>query len=144
MKTKLTTSLLSLGHAQTVNISDRTPQVRDAIMQALEADGDISRLLRPLDFRRISSLRSLDLCSKGITALKAGDFDGLTSLQRLVLGGNRLTALPAGAFDKLTSLQELNLEHNHLVGLKKNDRLFAPLPNDANIRLGNQTEAQHE
>ena len=79
-----------------------------------------------------------------MTTLPDGAFDKLTSLYWLHLGGNQLTTLPDGAFDNLAILLELNLENNHLVGLKKNDRLFARLPDGLTLELGDQTEAQHE
>ena len=100
------------GQAQTVNICDRTPQVRDAILQAIEADDCAA-----VDSQSLASLTSLYLRGQGITALPAGLFDGLTSLQRLDLGFNRLTTLPAGVFDKLISLQTLNLGGNQFTAL---------------------------
>ena len=103
MKTKLTTMLLAvamlpaLGHAQTVNICDRTPQVRDAITETLGTHG------RSQDCALASSyilggMGHLFLHSKGITALKAGDFAGLTSLNALNLEDNRLATLPEDLF----------------------------------------------
>ena len=116
MRSVLTIMLLAvamlpaLGHAQTVNICDRTPQVRDQILQALGANDCAA-----VDSQSLSGLTRLPL--PGLTGLKAGDFDGLPGLQQLVLAGNQLASLPAGAFDGLTSLQILGLIDNQLTAL---------------------------
>ena len=102
--------LPALGHAQTVNICDRTPQVRDQILQALGANDCAA-----VDSQSLSGLTRLPL--PGLTGLKAGDFDGLPGLQYLVLAGNQLASLPAGVFDRLTSLQTLGLIDNQLTAL---------------------------
>ena len=88
MRTLLTCLLLAaavlpaISQAQTVDICDRTPQVRDAIMQALEAD-DCAAV-------GLAGIYSLDLSGSELTALRAGDFAGLTSLQQLYLFHNQL------------------------------------------------------
>lgn len=67
------------SQAQTVNICDRTPQVRDKIFNDCAA----------VDSQRLSRISVLSLRNEQITTLKAGDFDGLTSLHILRLGENR-------------------------------------------------------
>ena len=94
--------LPAFGHA---NICDRTPQVRDQIMQALEADDCAA-----VGSQELASVVNLN--GKQITTLKAGDFDNLTRLQQLELAGNQLTSLPAGVFDSLANLQYLDLWGN--------------------------------
>ena len=79
-------------------LSERTPQVRDAIVT--EA--------------RLAQFYSLALGRKNITSLKAGDFDGLTSLTTLSLSNNQLGTLPEGLFEGLTSLTLLDLASNQL------------------------------
>ena len=101
--------LPALSWAQTVNICDRTPQVRDAIVQMLGTD-DCAAV-------NSASVVSLDLSDKQLTTLQAGDFDSLTRLQTLGLQGNRLSALPQGAFDSLTSLRYLYLNENRFSAL---------------------------
>ena len=100
----LAASMLSaISQAQAVSICDRTPQVRDAIMQRLGwAD------CAAVDSEALAGLENLGIDQLPI--LQAGDFNGLTSLQQL-------TALPDGVFDSLTGLQDLDLSNNHLVGL---------------------------
>ena len=129
--------LPALGHAQTVNICDRTPQVRDRIMWAVGANDCAA-----VDSESLAGVTSLGIEKRqGLTSLRAGDFDGLTSLQTLSLDSNQLAALPEGIFDGLTSLQTLSLGGNHLVGLTANDPLFAGLPSEVDLWLGGQTPA---
>ena len=138
MRTLLTGLLMAVAglqaHAQTVDICDRTPEVRDAILEQLEADdcaaveglANVSRLdveergltaLRAVDFDGLTNLRELHLYGNELTALPAGVFDGLTNLRVLWLHRNRLTALPADVFDSLGSLELLGLSNNWLTDL---------------------------
>ena len=124
------------AQAQTVDICDRTAQVRDAILEALEVDDcaavesdglasvetlDLAEkqlaALAGGDFAKLTGLKVLELHDNQLTTLPDGVFDGLTSLQNLYLTGNQLTALPAGVFDRLTSLQQLSLSDNQLTTL---------------------------
>ena len=123
MKTLLTGLLLAaamLSALSQANICDRTPQVRDGILLALEADDCAA-----VDSEALASVLELRLDRKQITTLRAGDFDGLTSLAKLRLAGNQLSALPAGVFDSLTSLELLSLIQNQLSTLP--DGVFAGL-----------------
>ena len=98
--------------AQTVNICDRTPQVRSAILEAIDADECAA-----VNSDEMASVGVLTLHDEHLTALAGGDFAGLTSLQILRLQRNQLTTLPAGVFDSLTSLQYLFLYDNQLTAL---------------------------
>ncbi len=100
-------------------LSERTPQVRDAI--GTEA--------------RLAGFYSLALGRKNITSLKAGDFDGLTSLTTLSLSNNQLGTLPDGLFDGLTSLATLSLWSNRLNTLPEG--LFDGLASLTTLNLGN-------
>ena len=100
------------AQAETLDICDRTPQVRDAILEVLEADDCVA-----VNSEGIAALENLGLRRSGLTALQSGDFDGLTGLQTLFLDENQLTTLPAGVFDGLTSLQWLRLPKNQLTTL---------------------------
>ena len=139
--------------AQTVNICDRTPAVRDAILSAL-ADYDWQNLayVEPdcaaVDSDSLASLSAaISDVGRGaprldfylVTTLQGGDFAGLTGLQDLQLNNNQLTTLPEGVFDSLTSLQALRLQNNLLVGLTRNDPLFAVFSKEVDIRLDGQT-----
>ena len=105
----LATVLPALGHAQTVDICGRTPQVRDAIMGDLGAEDCAA-----VDSAQMAELRLFIFSQSGLTTLQAGDFDGLTNLRDLRLNRNWLEALPAGVFNGLNSLRTLRLSHNQL------------------------------
>ena len=124
------------AQAQTIDICDRTAQVRDAILRALDADdcavvdsdgvAGVGRLnlrrtrltaLQSGDFDGLTGLQYLNLDDNRLATLPAGVFDGLNSLQELMLSGNRLTTLPDGVFDRLTRLQDLSLSGNQLTTL---------------------------
>ena len=118
--------LPTFGQAQTVNICDRTPQVRDEILLAIGANdcaavtaGQLAAIevlcFHDFDFGSTYCRSSYD--RDPLATLKLSDFDGLTSLLGLLLDGNRLTTLPAGVFDKLTSLVVLGLNGNNLTAL---------------------------
>ena len=101
--------LPALSQAQTVNICDRTPQVRDEIMLAIGASDCAA-----MTAAQLASIHDLSLHVKQLTTLRAGDFDGLTLLRHLALSYNQLTALPVGLFDGLINLRSLTLERNQL------------------------------
>ncbi len=113
--------------AQIVPVCDRTPEVRDAIVEKVpdvndcgdvtephlaEIEGDLN-LAGPYD---VWGVPSGDLPNP-ILELKAGDFSGLSSLEGLQLHANKLTTLPAGLFHGLSSLETLALGRNPLTTL---------------------------
>ncbi len=93
-------------------ISERTPEVRDAIVAAagVASPNDVTEA-------HLAAITSLQLKDKSIAALKVGDFDGLTALTFLSLYNNALTSLPAGLFDDLTKLETIFLSYNSLTSL---------------------------
>ena len=96
--------------AQTANICDRTPEVRDEILYKVSSSDCAAVNLA-------SVTETLDLSESGLTSLKAGDFDGLDSLGFLKLSNNQLKTLPVGLFDELGSLWRLDLDNNQLTML---------------------------
>ena len=97
-------------------ICDRTPAVKDAILEALmdihncalvpdeiEID-DIGDDCRLVTDAHLEAIVTLDLSGKGLTAFEAHDLAGLTSLQELYLQDNALTTLPANLFRDLANL----------------------------------------
>ena len=100
------------NRVQGTPVSERTRQVRDAIIAAVGVNSanDVTEA-------HLAAITSLSLMRRSITALKAGDFDGLTSLTALDLNSNQFTTLPADTFDGLTSLTTLNLCGNVLTTL---------------------------
>ena len=93
-------------------VSERTPQVRDAIVAAAGVNSatDVTEA-------HLAAITDLFFLGEGITTLKSGDFDGLTALTSLHLGDNRLSSLPEGIFDELTELERLILYGNRLSSL---------------------------
>ena len=100
------------NRVQGTPVSERTRQVRDAIIAAVGVNSanDVTEA-------HLAAITSLSLMRRSITALKVGDFDGLTSLTALDLNSNQFTTLPADIFDGLTSLTTLNLCGNALTTL---------------------------
>ena len=94
-------------------VCDRTPQIRDAIVAAL--DGVTS--CTGVTSAHLLSIRILDASRTGLTALNADDLDGMTGLVTLSLQNNLLTRLPAGIFDGLTDLEYLNIYANQITSL---------------------------
>ena len=99
--------------ASVTAVSQRTSQVRDAIVAAVPGVNSAEDVTEA----HLAAITILDLQRKGITELKAGDFDGLNSLIRLWLRYNELSTLPVGIFDGLTSLTTLYLNSNALTSL---------------------------
>ena len=95
-------------------VSDRTPQVRDAIAAAAGVPAN------QVTEAHLAAITSLDLSLKNITRLKIGDFDGLNNLTVLYLPNNELSRLPSGIFDNLTQLTRLLLGNNELSRLPSN------------------------
>ena len=89
--------------ALTGGVCERTPQVRDALVAAAQANDaavmDCSMWTRIGDLAGITA--PLRLSGLGIAALKPGDFAGLSGVTRVTLNDNALSALPAGVFDGL-------------------------------------------
>ena len=97
-------------------LSDRTPQIRDAIVDALWWVAGVSSA-DDVTAAHLAAIPRLEINRKDITALKVGDFDGLTTLKLLYLGNNALTTLPEGIFDGLTALGKIHLGYNALSAL---------------------------
>ena len=96
----------------TGGICDRTPQVRDKLLEA--TGGSACGQVTP---GQLASVTLLDLTRTGMHTLQAQDFNGLSSLTGLSLGENRLTTLPEGIFTGLSSLERLAMAGNALSSL---------------------------
>ena len=99
-----TISTVSLG------VGDRTPEVRDAIVAAVQGVTDAANVTAA----HLAAITALNLRNNGITSLKAGDFSGLSGLTSLNLYGNMLSSLSDGIFSELTSLTSLRLGGNNI------------------------------
>ena len=96
-----------LGYAEITAVSDRTAEVRDAIVTAAGVN-----TADEVTETHLAAITSLNLRSTGIAELKSGDFSGMTGLTSLNLYGNQLSSLPDGIFDGLTALTTLRLGGN--------------------------------
>ncbi len=124
-------------------VSQRTPQVRDAIVAAVPGVNNANNVttahlaaityldlsgpyqgrnisLKAGDLDGLTVLTSLTLRKNGLTSLPSGIFDDLTTLTDLDLTANELTSLPSGIFENLTTLTHLNLGSNDLTALPSN------------------------
>ena len=105
-----------------VNICDRTPRVRDAILLAIPGNTNCATVsIGQLADITGNSNGALDLNgdddrpNEKISTLKPGDFKYLSGVNFLWLEDNLLTHLPAGVFDAtLTSLSVIRLSNNKL------------------------------
>ena len=130
----------------TGGICDRTPQVRDKLLEAtgVTACGQVSpgqlsavtllnlrrtgiHDLQAQDFNGLSSLTGLSLGENRLTTLPEDIFTGLSSLERLEMPGNALSSLPEGVFVELSSLTWLDLGSNALTALPEG--IFSGLAN---------------
>ena len=89
-------------------VSDRTPQVRDAIVKAVPNISDAANVTTA----HLAAITSLNLRKAGITALKTDDFSDMTAITTLNLFNNQLSSLPDGIFAGLTSLATIRLGRN--------------------------------
>ena len=105
----------------TINICNRTAQVRDAIVAAAPVS-----TCGAVTADHLSAITVLDLVSKGISTLKAGDFSGLSALEELKLSHNQLSSLPQNIFSGLSALEELKLSYSQLSSLNDAD-IFSSL-----------------
>ncbi len=95
-------------------LSNRTPQVRDAIVAAVSGVTSAADVTAA----HLAAITELELNSVGLTRLNAGDFNGLTGLTKLEIEHNQsLGPLPSDIFDELTALTELSLWDNGLSSL---------------------------
>ena len=120
-------------------LSDRTPEVRDAIVAVVPGVNSANDVTEA----HLKTITRLDLNDKSITSLKAGDFDGLSALQAINLTDNQLSTLPVDVFSGLSSLVGLALDNNQLTSLPEN--LFSGLSSLRNLYLNqNQLTALPE
>ncbi len=98
----------STSYADVTSVSQRTPQVRDAIVAAVPGVNNAADVTEA----HLAAITSLQLRHKGISMLKTNDFSGLTALTSLNLYNNQLSHLPNGIFKGLISLTTIRLGRN--------------------------------
>ena len=96
-----------LGYAEITAVSDRTAEVRDAIVTAAGVNS-----ADEVTETHLAAITSLNLRDSDISELKSGDFSGMTGLTSLNLYNNQLSILPDGIFEGLTALTSLRLGGN--------------------------------
>ena len=107
------------SNSSNTGVCDRTPQVRDSIVQRLSLLWESPpRNCNEVTVAHLASIDELHLPNQGVTALKEDDFAGLQALATLNLTGNDLTTLPVDLFSELASLATLNLDRNDLTDLQ--------------------------
>ena len=114
-------TVANLTQDPTINICNRTAQVRDAIVAAAPVS-----TCGAVTADHLSAITVLNLDGKSTSTLKAGDFSGLTALESLDLSWNRLNSLPQNIFSNLSALEKLKLYGNQLSSLNDAD-IFSSL-----------------
>ena len=139
----------------TPGICDRTPQVRDEILNALSGVDDCAAVtvadlatvtelyinnrqnvtaLQSGDFAGLSAVEEIQLRRNALTGLPSDLFSGLSALRVLILSDNALTSLPPGVFSGLSALEDLGLNGNAGLGPHLTGSAFSAL---ASLRLIN-------
>src|SRR5262249_28649634 len=113
MKSSLCLSLLALlsalpARAVSPSVCDRTPQIRDFLVEKLDKP---CAEINDADLLQIGAIR---VPRTGLQAIKSGDFAGLSRLETLNLKRNAISELPAGILAPLTSLRVLVLLGNNI------------------------------
>ena len=134
--------LPALGQAQTINICDRTPQVRDHLLLSFRGERGGVPNCAAVDSQTMRRINyQMHLNDKGITTLRAGDFANL-HVDWLSLNNNELTALPDGVFDGLTINQTLHLHGNQLTSEGLPDGVFDGMNRLQRLTLSNNQLAE--
>ncbi|MDE2666159.1 MAG: leucine-rich repeat protein [Acidobacteriota bacterium] len=100
---------VTMAHSnQPADVCERTPQVRDALVERL------GRVCEDITTAHLAEVRILSVDDPEFTTLQAHDFSGLIALEYLLLDRNSLTSLAEEVFSELTSLKGLRLQDNSL------------------------------
>ncbi len=91
-------------------VCDRTPQVRDALVEHLGKDCE------NIGAEDLAQVVKLDLSNTGLSSLKSRDFSGMISLRDVNVSSNNLTWTQACAAKYGDSVQNINLTYNYLGG----------------------------
>ena len=94
-------------------VSERTPEVRDAIVRAVPGVNsavDVTEV-------HLAAITELDVTLRNAVNLKVGDFDGLTGLTEFRFLDRQLTSIPTGLFNDLSNVTELHFRSAKLTTL---------------------------
>ena len=116
----VTINVTDVTEAMITLISDRTQQVQDAIVAAVQGVDSAADVTAT----HLTAITSLNLYRKSITSLKAGDFAGLTALTTLYLENNSI--IDISPLENLTNLTKLELGFNSIIDI-------SPLENLTNL-----------
>ena len=120
----------------TGGICERTQQVRDALVAAVQANDAAVTDCSLVTAAHLAGITGeLRLVNQGIEALKPGDFAGLSGRDGPLLDDNALSALPAGIFDGLGAVINLGLTNNRPRAGSLPDRVFEPLTSMTTLDL---------
>ena len=97
-----------------VPVSQRTPQVRDAIVRAVQREAPSVQSAADVTEAHLTAITRLNL--ELTNPVKASDFDGLTGLTELSLA-TALTSLPVGFLNEFSNLTVLSWEDLELSSL---------------------------
>ena len=100
--------------SHTVDICNRTPEVRDALLESIGDGATCSAVT----VEQLAGVRELIVNGYGSASIVPTDFAGLTFTGRgwLILSDNRINSLPPGSFNDVTGVKRLNLTDNHITG----------------------------
>ena len=126
---------VTIVDAVPADVCDRTPQVRDALVEAIREVSNCAEVTTA----HLTGVIQLSLGGAGITTLRENDFNGLSSLEFLSLNSNSLRSFPEGVFSELGSLKVLWLRDNPLEALPESifqglDSLQSLLLDDIELR----------
>jgi Leucine-rich repeat (LRR) protein len=136
LRTLMTTAAVSIfplvpANASTVNICDRSPEIRAEIVRqtnaiscelvaseslnavvAIKLDISGTRELQSSDLQGLLGLETIWLSNSHITAIPNGYFSGLASLKSVDISHTQIQTLPEGVFENLPKLERVLLEVN--------------------------------
>ena len=127
------------SYADITPVSDRTAEVRDAIVAAVPNVDNADDVTDA----HLALITTLNISDSNIRSLNADDFDGLSALRNINLSGNRIESLPEDVFDGLSALTKINLNGNRIESLPED--VFDGLSALTKINLnGNRIESLPE
>lgn len=129
----------SPGDLSAQGVCDRTPQVRDKLVEVAGVS-DCSEVA----VAHLAGVTTLNVRESRIESIQSHDFRGLVNLEQLVLTSNSLRELPEDAFAGLDSLVDLQLDWNELRSLPEG--VFSGLRNlqQLNLRVNRLRELPEE
>ena len=94
----------NIGPRATVNICDRTPEVVDALLDAIEDNGHASVTCSTVTDAQLAEVFEISVDGYSSDEIVPSDFAGLTGLEELLIRGSlQLTTVQASAFSELSA-----------------------------------------